>query len=126
MKVMDDVMLIKDRERYKNENVTSGMIGTIISAEIRENEFLVCFCDQRTLSKNFIWNEENVKNIKKDIVISVNIKDLKVVKDGGTTDDDILEDIPKNNPAWWCKVEDGYIVNLLGEKKNKIPYDYES
>ena len=26
----------------------------------------------------------------------------------------------------WCKVEDGYIINLKGEKKNKIPFDYES
>lgn len=38
----------------------------------------------------------------------------------------ILDELPKNNPKWWCKVEDGFIVNLLGEKKNKIAYDYNS
>ena len=42
------------------------------------------------------------------------------------TDDDILEDLPQNAPRWWCKVEDGYILNLLGEKKNKEPYKYNS
>lgn len=31
-----------------------------------------------------------------------------------------------NNPKWWCKVEDGYIMNLLGEKKNKISFAYDS
>ena len=38
----------------------------------------------------------------------------------------ILNDLPQNNPKWWCKVEDGYILNLLGEKKNKEPYKYHS
>jgi len=37
-----------------------------------------------------------------------------------------LEDLPGNDPNWWCKVEDGYITNLKGERKNKIPYDYNS
>ena len=40
--------------------------------------------------------------------------------------EDILEDLPDHDPAWWCKVEDGYILNLKGERKNKIPYDYNS
>ena len=35
-------------------------------------------------------------------------------------------DLPLNNPKCWCKVENGYILNLLGEKKNSIPYDYNS
>ena len=42
------------------------------------------------------------------------------------TDEAILEDLPNHDPEWWCKVEDGYIWNLKGEKKNKIPYDYDS
>lgn len=33
---------------------------------------------------------------------------------------------PLKYKDWWCKVEDGYIVNLKGEKKNKTPYDYDS
>ena len=41
-------------------------------------------------------------------------------------DEDILEDLPAHNPDWWCRVEDGYILNLKGERKNKIPYDYNS
>ena len=37
-----------------------------------------------------------------------------------------LNELPKHNPKWWCLVEDGYIMNLLGERKNKIPFDYNS
>ena len=48
------------------------------------------------------------------------------MKDNKCSDKEILEDLPKQNPKWWCKVEDGYIMNLLGEKKNKIAYDYNS
>ena len=43
-----------------------------------------------------------------------------------TSDDWILDSIPKHNKKWWCKVEDGYIVNLQGEKLNKVPFDYNS
>ena len=42
------------------------------------------------------------------------------------TDAEIQESLPKQDPRWWCKVENGFIMNLLGEKKNKIPYDYDS
>ena len=56
----------------------------------------------------------------------IKIKDLELVKDNGFTDKELLESLPVNNPEWWCKVENGYIVNLKGEKKNKIPYDYDS
>ena len=37
-----------------------------------------------------------------------------------------LGDLPANKPAWWCTVHDVYIWNLKGERKNKIPYDYNS
>ena len=47
-------------------------------------------------------------------------------KSTSVTDDDILEDLPQHDTRWWCKVEDGYILNLLGEKKNKEPYKYNS
>ena len=60
----------------------------------------------------------------KDCIIK--IEDLQFVEDGNVKDEEILEALPKQNPKWWCKVEDGYIINLLGEKKNKIPYDYKS
>lgn len=112
MKYLDKVKLIKDREIYKKYNIYQGMIGTIIDAEIRDNCFHVIFVD-----KNMIND---------DIFLPIKIEDLELVKDNNTSDDLILEAIPKNNPKWWCKVEDGFITNLLGEKKNKIPYDYNS
>ena len=59
-------------------------------------------------------------------LIEIYVGDLEVVRSSNLTDEDILEDLPKHDPHWWCKVENGYILNLLGEKKNKIPYDYES
>lgn len=51
---------------------------------------------------------------------------VTLVASRGPSDEDILEDLPGHDPAWWCKVEDGYILNLKGERKNKIPYDYDS
>ena len=38
----------------------------------------------------------------------------------------LLKSLPEKYPNWWCKVEDGYIVNLEGDKLNKVPYDYNS
>ena len=55
-----------------------------------------------------------------------NIKDLELIEEGIATDEMILDALPQNNPRWWCKVEDGYILNLLGEKKNKEPYKHNS
>ena len=93
-------------------NVYAGEIGTIFEAEIRDNSFFVIF-DNHSDSK---WY--------KDCIIK--IEDLQFVEDGNVKDEEILEALPKQNPKWWCKVENGYIMNLLGEKKNKIPYDYKS
>ena len=64
--------------------------------------------------------------IKDNILAVIKIKDLELVEESDMTDEQILADLPKNDPHWWCKVENGYIVNLLGEKKNKIPFDYNS
>ena len=64
--------------------------------------------------------------IKDNILAVIKIKDLELVEESDMTDEQILADLPKNDPHWWCKVENGYIVNLLGEKKNKIPFDYDS
>ncbi len=58
--------------------------------------------------------------------ISVVIEDLELVRSANMSDEVILEDLPKHDPRWWCKVENGYILNLKGEKKNKIPYKYNS
>ncbi len=112
MKYLDDVQLINERDEYKKEGLTVGMIGTIINAEIRDTAFFVVFHT----------------NDEKDWYKTCNIKivDLQLKKDNNCSDKTILEDLPKQNPNWWCKVENGYILNLKGERKNKIPYDYNS
>ena len=65
-------------------------------------------------------------NMPKNIWAWINVSDLVVVEDGEEDDDFILSQLPNKNPAIWCKVEGGYILNLLDEKKNKIAYDYNS
>ena len=37
----------------------------------------------------------------------------------------ILQDLPKQNPKWWCKVEDGYIINLLTNLSKKAGINAE-
>jgi hypothetical protein len=58
--------------------------------------------------------------------VSIRVEDLEVVNPSNIDDEGILEDLPNRDPEWWCKVEDGFILNLKGEKKNKIAYDYDS
>ena len=112
MKIYDKVKILCNKKEYLEENIHKGEIGTIWSAEMRENAFEVIFD-----------NPDENEWYKYAIV---DIRDMEVVEDGKATDDMILEGLPKNNPDWWCKVEDGYILNLKGERKNRIPYDYDS
>lgn len=126
MKLLDNVKLIKDRDDYKKQNIFAGMIGTIIDADIRWGEFYVCFQDQRVYDKEFMSKKENIFKLSEDICCGVKIEDLQLVKDNHYTDNKIKESLPENHKDWWCKVEDGYILNLNGKKKNKIPYDYNS
>ena len=112
MKYLDEVKLINVNKNYAEYNLKKGMVGIIIEAAIRDNYFLVVF------SSNNIFEE--------DIIAPIKIGDLEFIKSQNCSDKMILDDLPKQNPKWWCKVEDGYIMNLLGEKKNKIPYDYNS
>ena len=109
MKYLDQVRLVNDK--YKDMDAPKGTKGTILFPELHFGEFEVEF-----------FNEE--KNTWP--LLSVPVEDLELVKDNGMTDKEILEDLPNNDPKWFCKVEDGYIINLLGERKNKIPYDYNS
>ncbi len=113
MKYGDMVKLTIDRDKYAKHGVYKGMIGMLTDAEIRDTEFFVTF------SHRYFQDNE-------DCYISVFVGDLEIFEDGKYTDEQILKDLPKQNPKWWCKVEEGYIINLLGEKKNKIPYDYNS
>ena len=126
MKFLDKVEVIVDKKDYNDNEIYKGMIGTIIDAEIRDDCFNVIFIDERVKDKDFMLIEENFLSLRDDIIYPIKIKDLKLVKDNNCTDDKILEAIPLHNKDWWCKVEDGYIVNLKGKKKNKIPYDYDS
>ena len=107
MKYLDCVKIIT--EKYQDKGILLGSKGVIISAPIRNNSF-----------------EVEVFNVKEVETFVFSIEELEVEKESSATDDDILEDLPQKDPRWWCKVEDGYIVNLKGEKKNKIPYDYDS
>ena len=117
MKLLDKVKVLNDN--YKDLGITKGMIGTIIDADILWNSFFVCFQDQRTYDKEFMSKEENIFKLKDDICEGIKIKDLELFKIGSGTDEMIYEELPEKHKDWWCKVEDGYIVNLKGEKKNK-------
>lgn len=126
MKFLDSVRLAKDNEKYKKEGLTKGMLGTIVGAEIRYNSFFVSFSDQRIYDKSFMCEEKNVFSLKDDILCEICIEDLELVKDNKATDEQILEELPLKNSSWWCKVENGFILNLKGERKNKIPFNYNS
>lgn len=126
MKLFDKIKVLKDCDYYNKNGVYKGRIGRINSAEIRDNCFEIVFIDERFWDKNFVWTDENMETMQDDIFLEMPIEDLEVVEESDATDEDILESVPLKNKEWWCKVEDGFIMNLLGEKKNKIPYDYNS
>ena len=98
-------------DAYEKVSVKKDAIGTIILSEIRSYTFEVVFSlpDGRDYAETeiFVW-------------------DLEVVRSSNITDEDVLEDLPEHNPKWWCKEENGFILNLCGERKNKIAYDYKS
>ena len=120
MNLFDNVKVLESRQIYSEREIYKGMIGTIIDAEIRGRTFNLIFTDPTP------FTEETMYSIKPDIICAIYIKDLEVVEESDCTDDYLLINLPKQNPKWFCKVEDGYIINLLGEKLNKIPYDYDS
>lgn len=92
------------------------MEGLISISEIRYGTFCVLF----------EFDKQNPITHEYYAMPSVDIEDLELVESHHVTDEAILEDLPGRNPNWWCKVENGYIMNLKGEKKNKIPYKYDS
>ena len=109
MKYLDSIVVTTNK--YAQLGIKKGTKGAIVMPEIRNNTF-----------------ECELFEVDKEIypILSVNVSDLDVIQPSDITDKDILEDLPNQDPHWWCKVEDGYIINLLGERKNKIPYDYDS
>ena len=109
MKWLDQVRVLTDK--YESEGVKKGAIGTIILSEIRQDMFEVVFSDHS--GRDYAE-------------IEIKVFDLEVVRSSNISDESILNDLPLRDPNWWCKVEDGFILNLKGERKNKIPYDYKS
>ena len=109
MKYLDKVRLISDK--YESEGATKDDVGTIMFPEIRKGTFYVVFSDES--GKDYAQ-------------ICADVFDLELVSSTELTDEEILEDLPKQDPNWWCIVEDGFVYNLKGEKKNKIPYVFDS
>ena len=107
MKYLDSIKVITNK--YEKEGIKKGTVGTIILPEIRNK----CF-------------ECEIFDVSEHEIFLFKPNEIEVIKNSNITDIEILEVLPKNDPHWWCKVEDGYIKNLLGEKKNKIPFDYDS
>lgn len=126
MKYLDKVKLLIDRENYSINGLKKGDIGRIIAAEIRDDELLVCFIDPLFFDKSVVWTDETIYQTRDDIITTIKIEDLEVIEESDLTDEDILKSLPSKDKRWWCKVENGFILNLLGEKKNKIPYNYNS
>ncbi|MEG1536459.1 MAG: hypothetical protein RR416_05780 [Clostridia bacterium] len=109
MRYLDAVRVVTDK--YEKYGIKKGDIGDILCAEIRDLTFCVFFEDE---------------NGETDDGTPIFVGDLELVEDRKIRRESILKDLPNSNIKWWCIVEDGYIKNLLGEKKNKIPYDYNS
>lgn len=110
MKYLDKVRVITDK--YEEKGVTKGMIGTILLPEIRNNTFCVFFENEDTFADND--------------GLAIYVEDLEVIEISDISTEDLLEILPNKNPDWWCIVDSGYIKNLKGKKKNKIPYVYKS
>lgn len=110
MKYLDRVRVISDD--YEDCGIKRGDEGHILSSEIRRGTF------------NF-YREDPLTG-EDSISAPIKIKDLELVSDYHASDETLLEDLPGHDPAWPCKVENGYIVDLLGNRFNKIPYDYDS
>lgn len=129
MKFLDKVKVVNLKKSYEKENIKLNEVGVIWEAEIRDNSFYVMF-DNNSDEKFYNNFDEKFDNEKKDKSFFkyciINIEDLELVEEGLADDNTILDALPQNNPNWWCKVEDGYILNLLGERKNKEPYKYNT
>ena len=109
MKYMDTVRLVSGD--YKEFGLKIGDIGTLLEPEIRSSATLF-FLEEVDSARDAVFGAP------------VYIGDLEVVEEANVSDEALLEALPMHNPEWWCKVEDGYIWNLKGEKKNEVPYDY--
>ncbi len=122
MKMFDKVRILVSNPEYEKYGVYKGMVGTIIEAHIEFRSFQVAFTDPTPVTAEN-WDYIDIKD---DIVEYIHVKDMEVVEESDCTDEFIFNDLPNKDIRWYCKVEDGYIKNLKGEKLNKIAYDYDS
>ncbi|MDE6210903.1 MAG: hypothetical protein K2G42_02895, partial [Clostridia bacterium] len=106
-------------EKY---GVYKGMVGTIIEAHIEFRSFQVAFIDPNQV----VDENDDFLGLRDEIVEYIHVKDMEVVEESDCSDEFIFNDLPNKDIRWFCKVEDGYIKNLRGEKLNKIAYDYDS
>lgn len=116
MKLYDRVKLIADKAKYEKEGVKKGEIGTIIQE-------CLMFTASKIGSFDVVFFEDGDDD---EVYVSVDVCDLEVVAESAITDEILLECISSHDPSRYCKVVDGYIMNLKGEKLNKIPYKYDS
>ena len=110
MKLYDKIKVLSNK--YEMQNIKKGEIGTIYDPLILHNKF-TCIFDNHSKSD---WYK----------FCDISIDDMELIEEGFGTEKMILEELPSPNKNLWCIVEDGFIKNLKGEKKNKIPYDYDS
>ena len=110
MKLYDKVKVTSDK--YEKQNIHLGEIGTIFDPLILHNKF-TCIFDNNSDTDWYKYCD-------------IDINDLELIKSSDATEKMMLEEFPSPNKSFWCIVEDGFIKNLKGEKKNKIAYDYDS
>ena len=112
MKMYDLVMVENAKDYILRQGVRTKRVGKIISPDIEDASFMVAFVDERC--------------IEEDLFACIKIEDLVLVEKGFANDKIILRALERKGPKTWCKVENGFIVNLEGDRKNKIAYDYNS
>ena len=71
MRFLDKVEVVVDKKEYSDNEISKGMIGTIIDAEIRDNCFNVIFIDERVKDKDFMSAEKNFLSLKDDIIYPI-------------------------------------------------------
>ena len=116
MKLYDKVRVTVDKGKYSKEGVKKGDVGTIVQE-------CLMFTGSKVGCFDVMFFEDGEEG---EVYVSVDVCDLELVKESAFTDEELLECISDHDPSKWCKVVDGYIMNLKGEKLNKIAYKYDS
>ena len=116
MKLYDKVKITVDKNKYNKEGVRKGDIGTIVQE-------CLMFTASKVGSFDVMFFENSDDG---EVYVSVAVCDMEVVEESSITDEELLEGIPMRDPSRYCKVVDGYIMNLNGAKLNKVPYKYDS